>query len=230
VCVSVPPLYLNHVAEYDWLIALEFGRVDDGQPPENWRGVSTSFGFLYDAPGGRIVGFKVLDFSEIDPEDPEVAEIWDGPWFDAPILGLRGVTAGEIVVAARARFGNVSSVNRRYFSAAMQAEGDEALGMWLACLEAGDSMAHFGLGYTLYDLGRFRDAYRHLRHYTEIAPCGSWSWCWLGKAADAVGETAGARAAYERALELEEAGGEETDARELLDQVQGRIASEEHRA
>ena len=33
-------------------------------------------------------------------------------------------------------------------------------------------MAHFGLGYTLYDLGRFQEAYRHLRHYTEIAPHG----------------------------------------------------------
>ena len=81
-------------------------------------------------------------------------------------------------------------------------------------------MAHFGLGYTLYDLGRPQEAYRHLRHYTEIAPCGSWNWCWLGKAAEALGETSEARTAYERALELEDEGGEETDAAELL----GRLA------
>ena len=217
--VTVPRPYLNHIAHFDWLIALQFGRVDDAQPPENWRGVSESFGFLHDAPGGREVGFKVLDFSLFDPDDPEVAEIWDGPRFDAPVLGLRAVTAGEIVLAARALFGEQSSINRVYFGAATEAEGVEALGLWLACLQAGDGMAHFGLGYTLYDLGRFSEAYRHLRHYTEIAPCGSWNWCWLGKAAEAVGETTEARAAYERALELERDGGEETDAAELLEQL-----------
>ena len=48
-----PRLYLNFVTELEWLIALEFGRVDDAQPPENWRGVSDSFGFLCEGPGGR---------------------------------------------------------------------------------------------------------------------------------------------------------------------------------
>ena len=45
-----PKLYINHLVEYDWLIALEFGRVDDAQPPDNWRGVSDEFGYLHDAP------------------------------------------------------------------------------------------------------------------------------------------------------------------------------------
>lgn len=62
--MTVPRLYLNHIAEFDWLIALEFGRVDEYQPRENWRGVSESFGFLHDGPGGPVVGFKILDFSE----------------------------------------------------------------------------------------------------------------------------------------------------------------------
>ena len=142
-----------------------------------------------------------------------------GPRFDAPVLGLRAVPAGEIVLAARALFGEQSSINRHFFSAAINAEGEDALGLWLACLQAGDAMAHFGLGYTLYDLGRFQEAYRHLRHYTEIAPCGSWNWCWLGKAAEAIGETAEARAAYERAIELESNGDQESDASELLGQL-----------
>ena len=156
--VKVPRLYLNHIADLDWLIALEFGRVDDAQPPDNWRGVCDSFGFLHDEPGGREVGFKVVDFSLFDPDDPEVAEIWNGPRFDAPVLGLRDATAGEIVLAARALFGEHSSINRHFFSAAIDAEGEQALGLWLACLQAGDPMAHFGLGYTLYDLGRFPEA------------------------------------------------------------------------
>lgn len=77
-------------------------------------------------------------------------------------------------------------------------------------------MGHYGLGYALYEVERFRDAYRHLRRYTEIVPTNAWAWCWLGKACAALGELAEARSAYETAVTLERAGGEETDAPELL--------------
>jgi tetratricopeptide (TPR) repeat protein len=196
-----------------------FRRVDDAQPPDNWRGVCESFGFLNQEPEGPEVGFKILGFSRFDPESREVAEIWGDPRFDVPVLGLRAVTAGEIVLAARALFGEQSSINRQFFNAAIEAQGEEALDLWLACLQSGDAMAHFGLGYTLYELGRVKEAYRHLRHYAEIAPCGSWNWCWLGKAAEAVGELAEARAAYERALGLERNGADESDAQVLLEQL-----------
>jgi tetratricopeptide (TPR) repeat protein len=211
-----PRLYVNFAAELDWLIALEFGRVDDGQPPENWVGVSGQFGFLRERPGGRVVGFKVVDFSAFDVEDQEVAEIWSGPRFDAPALGLADASAGEVVVATRALFGDGPSINRVYFNAAAGHRGETALGLWLACLQAGDSMAHFGLGYTLYELNRHREAYRHLRHYTEIAPAHSWNWCWLGRAAQAIGELGEARRAYERAIELEKETGVSTDAADRL--------------
>jgi tetratricopeptide (TPR) repeat protein len=214
--MAPPRLYLNFIADLDWLIALEFGRVDDAQPPENWRGVSESFGYLCDEPGGREVGFKILAFSEFDPEDPDQAEIWNGPQFNAPVLGLTQANPGEITLAARALFGTDSTINRKFFDAATGAEGEQALTYWLACLQAGDAMAHFGLGYTLHELGRNQEAYRHLRHYTEIAPCGSWNWCWFGKAARDIGEITEARMAFERAIELEEEGDQETDARELL--------------
>ena len=36
-------------------------------------------------------------------------------------------------------------------------------------MQAGEPIAHYGLGVTLYRLERFQ-AYRHLRYYTEIAP------------------------------------------------------------
>lgn len=219
--MTEPRLYLNHLADLDWLIALEYGRVDDAQPAENWRGVSDAFGFLHDGPHGPAVGFKILSFSEFDADDDEVSEIWAAPRFDAPTLGLKAVTAGEIVLAARSLFDGRSSINRQFFSAAINAETEEALALWLACLQAGDAMAHFGLGYTLYELERFPEAYRHLRHYTEIAPCGSWNWCWLGKAAEAIGEADEARAAYQRAIALEEAGDQDTDASELLRRLHG---------
>ncbi len=214
-----PKLFINHLPEYDWLIALEFGLVDDGAPHENWQEIIDELGWMRDGPGGRFLGFKAVDFSEIDLDAPELAEIWRGPRFDVPLLGLTDVTAGEVMVGVRALLGDRPTTNRFYFRAAMAEEGEEALDFWLSCLAAGDSMAHFALGYTLYDLGRFHEAYRHLRHYTEISPSGAWPWCWYGKACEAIGETAEARIAYERAIEIEDDGGEETDAPELLEQL-----------
>lgn len=214
--MNPPRLYLNFITELDWLIALEFGRVDDAQPPENWRGVSERFGFLCEKPGGREVGFKILEFSRFNPETSDLEELWDGPRFDAPVLGLTGSTAGEITLAARKLFGNTSTINRIYFNSASGSKPAEALPLWIACLQTGDFMAHFGLGCTLYDLGRYTEAYRHLRFYAEIAPQGSWNHRWYGVAAREVGETEEARKAFQRAIELEAEGDLETDARELL--------------
>ena len=78
-------------------------------------------------------------------------------------------------------------------------------------------MAHFAIGYTLYELERFHEAYAHLRHYVDLAPHSSWNWCWLGKAAAAIGETSEAEEAYQRALEITARGGQKTDAGELLE-------------
>src|SRR5581483_2783893 len=107
-------------------------------------------------------------------------------------------------VAARAHFGGEPSMNRVYFNAAAAEEGQDALKLWRACLETGDSMAHFALGYTLLELGCDHEAYGHLRHYVELAPAGSWNWCWFGRAAQAIGELEEARKAYQRAIELED--------------------------
>src|SRR5437660_505791 len=70
--VAQTTLYLNYDAELDWLMMIEFGHVDDGQPSENWRGVSGSFGYLLRPDDGIERGFKVLDFSQFDAEDPDV--------------------------------------------------------------------------------------------------------------------------------------------------------------
>lgn len=105
------------------------------------------------------------------------------------------------------------------FNAAVQNKDapDEAVVQWLVCLQAGDTMAHFGLGCALYDLGRHHEAYGHLRHYTEIAPACAWNWCWYGRAAEAIGETAEAIQAYREALRLEGIDGSEIDAAARLE-------------
>jgi tetratricopeptide (TPR) repeat protein len=132
-----------------------------------------------------------------------------------PALGLTAASAGEIVLAARALFGSRPSIGRAFFARAVEASGEEAVELWRCCLEAGETISHYGLGYTLYGLGRYREAYRHLRHYAELAPQGSWSWCWYGRAAEALGLHGEARAAYREAIGLEEAGAQPTDARDL---------------
>ena len=214
-----PRLYINRAADLDWLIALEFGRVDDGQPSDCWLSVSENFAWLRDGPDGRFVGFKILDFSTFDASDAKHASLWAGPRFDAPLVGLANATAGEIALATDALLDDHSTVNRHWFSNAVRNHHapDEAAIQWLVCLQAGDSMAHFGLGCALYDLGRHREAYRHLRHYTELAPHSAWSWCWYGKAAEAIGEPTEAMHAYREALRLEALDGSKTEAGRRLD-------------
>src|SRR5687768_2711011 len=99
-------------------MAYEFGRVDDAQPPDHWSGVNEDFGWLHDAPEGRIVGFKVLRFSGFDPEADAAGEIWAEPRFDVPLLGLANASAGEIVLAAASHFDGRDSLNRALFGKA----------------------------------------------------------------------------------------------------------------
>jgi tetratricopeptide (TPR) repeat protein len=122
------------------------------------------------------------------------------------------------VLVARSFLAGRRTQNRIYFDAAVDAQHTDAraaLSLWLKCLESGDVMAHYSIGYTLYELGQFRKAYDHLRHYTELAPGHPWNWCWYGRAAEAVGEDEEAVQAYERATELDETG-TQTDAGSLL--------------
>lgn len=223
-----PRLYLNTDSDYDWLIALEYGQTDDGQPEDNWTIIDDDFAYLLDRPvEGRCLGFRVNEFSEFDPEHANVRVIWEGPRFDAPQLGLKDATAGEVVVAAREFFGESSSINRLYFdrAVALSEEPEEAEFFWRWCLQAGDVMAHYGLGYTLLQLDRPRDAYRHLRAYTEIVPSNAWGWCYRGQACEAIGDFVEARQCYKEAVSLEDRGGEETDAPVRLARLVNRGAS-----
>jgi tetratricopeptide (TPR) repeat protein len=213
-----PSLYLSHIADRDRLVGLEFGRVHDGQPATAWESENERCGFMRDESDGRIVGFVIDGFAGLDVDRSDLGRLWHTARFRVPLLGLENSTAPEIVLSARALIGDRPTLNRRLFAEALEAQHedlDEALSWWLSCLEAGDSMAHFGLGYTLYDLGRYREAYRHLRYYAGLGPAAPWNWCWLGKAAEAVGERSEARAAYLRAIELS-AAPDDTEAPGLL--------------
>ena len=163
----------------------------------------------------------MVEFSTFDPDAGGVEDVVGTP-LRCAASGPARASAGETILATRALLGDQPSINRVYFNEAAGADDpDDALALWICCLEAGDAMGHFGIGYTLYELQRYQEAYRHLRHYTEIAPCGSWNWCWFGRAAEAVGELAEARRAYERAIELEAQDSYETDAADRLAKLAG---------
>ncbi len=210
------PLYLSRDVHYDYLTALEAGRVDDGQAPDQWREVGESFHFLLDRPGGRVVGFRIEDFSEWLPTDEEERAILEAGRFEAPLLVLRGAGALRIAREAAKFFDGENSINRDFFDRATECganeEYEQELYWWRCCLQSGDPMAHFGLGYTLSDLGRFREALPHLRHYTRIAAHGPWSWVWLARCQSGLGRFDEARASYRKAIALSEAGADETDA------------------
>ena len=217
-----PVLHLSYAAGLDWLECAPLGVVMDRQGSDRWEGVSDKFGWFLAEPGGPIIGFKIVDFSEFDAEAE--AAIFSGPRFDVAALGLRDVSAGEIVLAALPFLDGCDTIDRVYFDAAIGADGDEALGHWIAALQAGNSMAHYGAGYTLLELGRDHDAYRHLRAYTELVPRDPWAWAYRARAALAIGERAEARSCCERAIEMEEVYDEETDAAELLEEIDGPTA------
>lgn len=215
-----PRLFVNHLPEHDWLIALEFGRVDEGQPSESWAGITDDFGYLFDQDEERIVGFKALNFSTIDLTSPFYEPLWNGPRFCAPTLALSDAVAAEVITAARAFYRGRPSINRYYFADAIDAESkNDEVGEWLACVETGDCMAHYGLGISLMESGKPAMAYKHLRFYASIAPMEAWAQYWYARAALAVNEPDEARVAALRAKELSTDPDMTSQARDLLKEI-----------
>lgn len=223
------PLHLSIDPYWDLLTAIAFGRVDDGLPPAQYRLLEEdeSIHFLLDGPdAGPVIGFRVVEPHEVDVLALESEEVWSGPRFDVPALGLVGVSVGEILLAVQARYReDEPTADVVYFHAAIAAGDEYGEGLLAAernfrlALEAGDMKALFGLGYTLVDAGRPREAYGALRRYTELTPFNAWAWFWLGRACVDMGALGEARSAFERALAREEEGSFETDAREYLEQL-----------
>jgi hypothetical protein len=220
------PLHLSVNVTDDWIEAIEFGAVVDGRPPSQLVEISDDIRYVLRSARGPVAGFTVHRFSRVDLDDV-ADDIFGEPRFFVPLLGLDRASLGEVVLAARARF-EVSTADVCFFMLALACAEDEgdlegAAGHWLSCVESGDMRGHFGLGYTLYDLGRHREAYGHLRRYTELAPHNSWAWLWLGRAADGIGEIDEARSAYRRAIRREREGSFRTDALERLKALEKRI-------
>ncbi len=223
------PLHLSVNVTDDWLEAIEFGTVVDGRPASQLIQVTVDVRLVKRSPRGPAAGFTIYGYQEIDLDELGDAA-FGGPRFRVPLLGLDAASLGEVVLAARGRF-DVSTADVCFFSLALacaEEEGDleAAAGHWLSCMEAGDMRGMFGLGYTLFDLERYVDAYTHLRRYTELAPHNSWAWLWLGRTCEAIGELAEAASAYRFAVRREREGSFRTDAYERLRDLESRTASD----
>jgi tetratricopeptide (TPR) repeat protein len=218
-------LRLSYDADLDFLWALKFGEAIDGQLPDETDEPAEGFYLYRRGPRGPVIGFGVENLSEFQLPDPDEPLLGGGLRFDAPAVGLGDASAEEVILASRTMIDD-STPYVVFFDMAVQASGDGELEaaetLWRCCLQAGDMKAHFGLAYTLCDLGRYREAYGHLRTYTKIVPRNAWAWSWLGQASEAIGEPQEAVRCYRRALRLERAGSYETDARERLTKLERR--------
>ena len=211
------PLFINNIPSLDRLVALEYGQVDDGRPPEDFHHIAQGVWRHNDIESGGPLGFVALNLSELDLEDPETQSLWTSEVYDVPLFGLTGATIAETISAVRANLGNQPTLNRVLFERATGGSGQKAIEDWRLCLAAGDSMAHFGLGCALCEVGEYREAFQHLRHYANIAPAVAWNWRWYGYSAEMIGETAEARKAYEHAIASnEQYCQDETDAKARL--------------
>lgn len=211
------PCLLSIDPSQERLTVIEHGRVWDGQPEASQLESEERIQMLFE--DGRAVAFLAHEPFEIDLDAVTDPELWEEPRFLVPALGLPPSSIGEILLTVRARYRpDELSADVAYFHMATAADDpEEALFLWRIVIEAGDMKGHFAYGYTLLDLGRSHEAYTHLRHYTELTPLNSWAWCWLGKACEAIDDRDGATEAYRTAIRLENSGGYETDAPELLD-------------
>jgi tetratricopeptide (TPR) repeat protein len=214
-----PTLRISYDADTDVLLALTPTAVIDGALDHEADELLDGL-FVYRRPAGELIGFACADACSWDVfANDEAPEIWDALRFVVPTLGLADASIGEIVLAAQGTFSS-STPDVVLFDRAVEASdrGDwpEAESWWRLCLATGDLRAHFGLGYTLVELGRPRQAFGHLRVYTELVPSLSWAWLWRGRAAQGMDELDEARHCYEQAVDAEASGSEETDAAERL--------------
>lgn len=238
--VARPALFISYDRDRDLLVALEYGRTEDGQPPDSWRPLGGSSGVIVarhvERCGRRVrhVGFAVAGASRLDLDDPALAAAWRGPRYDAPQLALRDASCGEIATAALAATDLERPSFDRYaldaaYAHLWEEEHEQALFHAELALQAGNAEAHFAIGRALLELGREDEAYARLRHYTDIAPHDAWNQRWLGVAAEAIGNLAEARGAYERALALAGPEDETLDAAELLAELDARRAEADGR-
>src|SRR4051794_2435465 len=105
-----PVVRISYDADLDVLWALVPGEVIDGhlddeaepfadEEDDDGEIVHRAW-WLHRGPRGHLIGFGVEGAFAWDVANSDVDGVWSGPTFDAPTLGIRGASVGEIVLAA----------------------------------------------------------------------------------------------------------------------------------
>lgn len=195
----------------------ERGYVVDGLEPERQVEICDGVGLILDPDGAECKGFVFDNLSTFDFEAAENAVVWTGPRFDVPALGVEQGTIGLVAATARLVLGELRTPDRVLFDAATRAHGyAEALPLWEACLDEGNELARYALGYSLLALSRPREAHEQLKRYSALVRRNAWAWCYLGQACEQLEDWEGAEYAYRQSLEATAAGSFDTDADERL--------------
>lgn len=121
------PLFIDNIPSLDRLIALDYGQVDDGWPPEDFHHIAQGVWWHNDIESDEPLGFVTLHLSELDLEDPETRALWTSEAYDVPLFGLTGATIAEIISATRAKLGKRPTLNRVFFDRATASSGREAV-------------------------------------------------------------------------------------------------------
>lgn len=96
------PLEISYDADADLFSAVAKGNDELAANPMADALFVRTLRFLI-AADQTIVGFQILQFSEFNPEEGNIDELYT-PQFNAPELGLSEAFAGDIVEVAQERF------------------------------------------------------------------------------------------------------------------------------
>ncbi len=211
------PMLVSHVPERDALYVHERGYAFDDLEPARCVEVCDQVRLMLGLDAERCVGFAMNGLSRFAFEAPENAVVWGGPRFDVPPLGIEQGTVGLIAATARLLLAGLRTPDRVRFDQALAAgESEEAIELWQACLDEGNELARYALGYTLLNHGRALEAKEQLKQYSSIVRSNAWAWCYLGQACEALEDWEEAEYAYRQAITATRAGAHDTDSPERL--------------
>ncbi|MGC9221903.1 MAG: ADP-ribosylglycohydrolase family protein [Solirubrobacteraceae bacterium] len=207
------PMLVSNVPKRNMLYVHERAYAFDDLEPNRSVEICDGVRLMLDLNSEKCVGFTMQNFSSFDFEAPANAAVWRGPRFDVPPLGIEQGTVGLIAATARLVIGSLRTPDRVLFDQAVAAgKGEKALLLWQACLEEGNELARYALGYTLLALGRPLEAREQLKHYSSIVRRNAWAWCYLGQACEQLEDWEQAEYSYRQSITATQAGALETDA------------------
>jgi hypothetical protein len=161
---------LSHDVHYGFLRRLEAGRVDDGRP-EQWRRWARLPLFWTGLEGRRFSHRRLLQWLTWTRSARSLRQA-ASMFRCSRRAGALRIASGEFS-KMRTRSTATSSARDRVWT---NDEYEQELFWWRCCLQSGDAMAHFGLGFTLSDLARFTRPC-----YFRASRLWSLTWVWLGR-------------------------------------------------